>query len=317
MRILSLTFILLLSLALAGAAPQPSEESKSLADESQKPSALLNLIRADPKPARNTSEPDEDGDEEDPDDDDDDDDEESGEPSKSTAVQKSSGRLVSDVFGNQLRLLDGRTYLVSQNTRRDLGLIAFKAIVLGPLIGLTIKAALLRGLIWALGAYVVHLFFPSLLAALGLGSGLVGFARQMQPDYMAMLLPQLAHLPSNLHSSLPNSLAASLTRMASQYMRLFQPVVESIRSIPEGHCRFRAVCETAGYLVRNTQLVSQSLQRLSATVYLNFGTDYSKAWLDGVVQSDCAVKYAQCPTSPLSMVATKLAEAMRPTASSL
>ena len=256
-------------------------------------------------------EPDEEEDlEEDGDNDDDDDDE-----AELAAVDKldpksSEAKILLDMFGNKIKLENNRTILVSQNKARDLGLLAVKAIILGPLIGLTLKAALIRGLFWAVGAYLLHLFFPALLSTLGLGTGLVGFARQLQPDYMQMLLPQLANLPSTLHHSLPGS----LSKLTSQYALLMQPLIEALGSIPEGHCRYRAVCETASHLIRNTQSMSTSLQRLSASVYLNFGTEYSKAWLDGIVQSDCAAKYAQCPSSPFAMLANRLAEALRPKA---
>lgn len=212
-------------------------------------------------------------------------------------------KFVSDIFGNKMKLENNRTILVAQNKARDLGLLTLKAILLGPLIGLTIKAALIRGLFWAVGAYLLHLFFPGVLGALGLGTGLVGFARQLQPDYTQMLMPHLIDLQ--------NSLPSPIRGLIGQYKQVFQPVVEAIRSIPDGHCRFRAVCETANYLVRNTRFISTSLQRLSATVYLNFGTEYSKAWLDGVVQSDCALKYAQCTSSPFSMIANRVGEALR------
>lgn len=189
-----------------------------------------------------------------------------------------------------------------QSQKRDLGMIAIKALLLGPLIGLTIKAALVRGLVWALVAYGLHLFFPALLSSLGLGSGLVGFARQLRPDYSQVL----ANYLGNLQLPMPNS----LSQVTKQYRQVLGPLVESIRSIPEGHCRYRAVCETASHLVRQARSVSTTLQRISATVYMNFGTDYSKAWLDGIVQSDCAAKYAQCQASPFSMVAARLAQSL-------
>lgn len=181
--------------------------------------------------------------------------------------------------------------------QRGLGMLAIKAILLGPLIGLTLKAALVRGIIWALLAYGMHLFFPAVLSSLGLGTGLVGFARQIRPDYSHILATYFL----NLIQTLP-----------SQYNHIISPIVESIRSIPEGHCRYRAVCETASHLIKNVRSMSSSLQRISATVYMNFGTDYSKAWLDGIVQSDCAVKYQQCTTSPFSMIAARLAQTLKP-----
>lgn len=183
-----------------------------------------------------------------------------------------------------------------KSQRRDLGLLALKVILLGPLIGLTIKAALVRGLIWALLAYGLHLFFPALLSSLGLGSGLVGFARQLRPDYGQMAAAYFV----NLVRTLPG-----------QYNHVIAPIVDSIRAIPEGHCRYRAVCETASHLIRNARTMSTSLQRISATVFMNFGTDYSKAWLDGIVQSDCAAKYSQCAESPFSMVAARLAQTIK------
>lgn len=114
-----------------------------------------------------------------------------------TAIQpqenRTGMRAWTDMFGNQLKVDENRTTLVIQNKARDLGLLTLKAIILGPLIGLTIKAALIRGLLWAIGAYLLHLFFPTLLSTLGLGTGLVGFARQMQPSFAEMVLPQLAN----------------------------------------------------------------------------------------------------------------------------
>lgn len=268
------------------------------------------LGNGEPDDDYNDGDKDGDGDDNDDDDENDDEDEDGDkrlsnketteEPFKRAADEV---KFVSDIFGNKMKLDNNRTILVAQNKARDLGLLTLKAILLGPLIGLTIKAAIIRGLLWAVGAYLLHLFFPGLLAALGLGTGLVGFARQLQPDYTQMLIPHLADLQ--------NSLPAPIKGHISQYKQVFQPVVEAIKSIPEGHCRFRAVCETGNYVVRNTRFMSSSLQRLSATVYLNFGTEYSKAWLDGVVQSDCASKYAQCTSSPFSMIANRVGEALR------
>lgn len=258
---------------------------------------------------------DDDNDDDDDDDDYEDEDEEVVEAVAEYCKSSNNSEVVSDLFGNKIRLEDNRTFIIPASSRAasrprflGLGLLTIKALVLGPLIGLTIKAALIRGLMWAIGAYLLHLFFPSLLSALGLGTGLVGFARSLQPNYSQMLLPHLANIPANLQTVLPQS----MNHLVTQYARVLQPVVESIRSIPEGHCRYRAVCETATYLIRNTQFMSRSLQRISATVYLNFGTEYSKAWLDGIVESDCAVRYVQCETSPFSMVASQLAEAFRP-----
>ena len=190
---------------------------------------------------------------------------------------------------------------VAKSSARTLDLLFIKALLLGPIIGLTLKAAFVRGLVWAVLAYGAHLFFPSLLSGLGLGSGLVGFARQLRPDYSHVLATYLSQL------RLPTP--GSFNQMARQYQQVLSPVVDSIRAIPEGHCRFRAVCETASHLARQARSMSSSLQRISATMYMNFGTDYSKAWLDGVVQSDCAAKYNQCLVSPFSMVAARLAPA--------
>lgn len=211
-------------------------------------------------------------------------------------------KIVTDMLGTKIRVGNDRTTVVGKNKARTLELLALKAIILGPLIGLTIKAALIRGIIYALGAYALHLFAPALLGSLGLGTGLVGFARQLQPNYQQMLAPQL----HRLQATLPHS----FTRLASQYQQVLAPIIESIRSIPEGHCRYRAVCETSYQLIRNARSMSNTLQRISATVYSNFGSDYSKAWLDGIVQSDCAAKYPQCNSSPFSMVAARLAQAL-------
>lgn len=274
------------------------------------------LVPADDSDLEEETDDEEDDDDEDADSDEEEDEEDEDEKEHSgktaapantnTQLIKQTGsevpRMLTDLFGNKIRLDHNRTILVSQ--KRDLGLLAIKAILLGPLIGLTIKAALIRGLLWAVGAYFLHLFFPSLLSTLGLGTGLVGFARQLQqPNYAQMMLPLLAELPSSV---IPNS----MNRIVNQYPRVFAPIVDSISAVPAGHCRYRAVCETASYLVRQAHSMSTSLQRISATVYLNFGTEYSKAWLDGIVQSNCAQKYPQCEASPFSMMAARLSEAI-------
>lgn len=155
----------------------------------------------------------------------------------SSSNSLSEARYLTDMFGNRLKLENNQTIILSSASSarqaRSLGLIMLKAILLGPLIGLTIKAALIRGLMWALIAYALHLFFPALLSSLGLGTGLVGFARGLRPNYSQMLLPHLMNLQ--------NSMPRSISRLADQYKQLLDPVIETIRSVPEGHCRYRAV----------------------------------------------------------------------------
>lgn len=125
--------------------------------------------------------------------------------SKDLAEQKKPQQQakVYDILGNQLKFENNKTVIVLQNKARDLGLLTLKAIILGPLIGLTLKAALIRGLLWAVGAYFMHLFFPSLLSTLGLGTGLVGFARHaQQPDYTQMIIrAAIAYLDSTSNIS--------------------------------------------------------------------------------------------------------------------
>lgn len=212
---------------------------------------------------------------------------------------------VEDLFGNLVKVEKNRVAVVGSSAR-DLGMFALKAMLLGPLIGVTLKGALIRGLIWAMITYGLHLVWPALLLKLGLGSGLVGFARQLQPEYAQLLMPHLVNLPATIQQLLPKS----VTQMTNQYIRAFSPLLDSISTIPDEACRHRAVCEAADHLIRNSPYMSNSLQRVSATVYVNFGSEYSKAWLDGIVQSDCGAKYAQCVTSPFSNMASKLAESL-------
>lgn len=215
---------------------------------------------------------------------------------------------IEDYFGDIVKLNADRTSIVSKPTAR-VGLLTLKALILGPLIGITIKGAIIRGLVWAIGAYFVHLFFPALLSSLGLGSGLVGFARQLQPDYINILLPQLINMPETVGRTLPQP----VQRMYWQYARALMPVIEYIRQIPEGACRYRAVCELSSLVSQNARRFGTTLKRLSATIYVNFGTDYSKAWLDGIVKSNCAAKYAQCVESPLATITTRLHGVLHPT----
>lgn len=93
-----------------------------------------------------------DADNDDGDDDDDDDDVIPVKSNKSTALAPSSARFIGL-----------KTFLFT-----------IKALILGSLIGLTIKDALIRGLLWALTLYVKHLLFPNILGPL-LGTGLLGF----------------------------------------------------------------------------------------------------------------------------------------------
>lgn len=119
-----------------------------------------------------------------------------------TRPQANGARLVQarqSQTGNEVALAKG-----GQSQPRDLGMLALKALILGPLIGLTLGKALLRGLIWALVAYALHLFFPGLLSLLGLGTGLVGFARQMRPDYAQMVVHTLINLHDEFHRLPPS-----------------------------------------------------------------------------------------------------------------
>lgn len=83
--------------------------------------------------------------------------------------------------------------------------LTLKALILGPLIGITLGKAMLRGLLWAIAAYALHLFFPGLLGVLGLGTGLVGFARQMRPDYAQFIVHTLINLHDEYHRLPPQA----------------------------------------------------------------------------------------------------------------
>lgn len=208
---------------------------------------------------------------------------------------------IEDYFGDLVTLDHNRT-IVGHKSQARFGPLTITALILGPIVGITLKHALIRGLIWAVGAWLLHLFFPSLLSSLGLGTGLVGMRQATRPEYLAMILPQLLNIPQTLSSRLPGP----MRRIYAQYMQAMLPVVDYIRSIPEGPCRHRAVCELGSLIAQQSKLYNSTLRKISATIYINFGTDYSKAWLDGIVNSNCAAKYAMCSESPLAAVTTHL-----------
>jgi len=68
--------------------------------------------------------------------------------------------------------------------------------------------------------------------------------------------------------------------------------------IPEPECRYRAVCETATYIATKIPAINEWAKKVSGAFFLNLANPYSKAWINGMMQIDCATTYELCYESP-------------------
>ena len=129
------------------------------------------------------------------------------------------------------------------------------------------------GLLYSAGLYLMTILFP---AAFGISAR---SARASPFDF------NLDSLYSNVYES-------------SERMATFL-------QIPDTECRYRAVCETATYIATKIPAVNEWAKKVSGAFFLNLANPYSKAWINGMMQIDCATTYYMCEESPFKTIMDK------------
>ncbi len=76
--------------------------------------------------------------------------------------------------------------------------------------------------------------------------------------------------------------------------------------IPEAECRYRAVCETSTFIAAKIPLINEWAKKVSGAFFLNLANPYSRAWINGMMQIDCATTYSQCYESPYKTILNKV-----------
>jgi len=153
--------------------------------------------------------------------------------------------------------------------------LAFLAALSLP--GLIKVGLLLSGLVW-----FVFNFFPSIGSLFGFGLPL---ARQANLVY------------ENLHNygSTLASYGGNLSNQTLAQLNLTTP-----------DCRQRAICDTSYYLANTLPSVNSYLTSVSNIFLLNMQSQYSQAWLNGMMKRDCGSLYSGCPKSPFKSISERL-----------
>jgi len=135
------------------------------------------------------------------------------------------------------------------------------------------------GAAYSVAVYLLAMFFPSMFglkgAAVARSFGVPALDVDFDYDYIQ------------------RSVTTAADRMAT-YMK-----------IPEPECRYRAVCEAATYVAVKLPWVNEWAKKVSGAFFLNLANPYSKAWINGMMQIDCGVTYAQCKHSPYKTMLDK------------
>lgn len=143
---------------------------------------------------------------------------------------------------------------------------------------LSIKTAFTIGILYSVGIWLLVTRFPQLLDPFGLRTGLINVRSVPSTfDFEAM---------SEIVRMLPEKLMAYL-------------------DIPEEECRYRAVCESATYIATKIPLINDWVKKISGALFLNIANPYSRAWINGMMQTDCTITYAVCKESPFRSILNK------------
>jgi len=153
--------------------------------------------------------------------------------------------------------------------------LAFLAALSLP--GLIKISLLLVALVW-----FVFNFFPTLGGLFGFGLPL---ARQANLVY-----ENLHHYGSTLASY-----GGNLSNQTLAQLNLTTP-----------DCRQRAICDTSYYLANHLPSVNSYLTSVSNIFLLNMQSQYSQAWLNGMMKRDCGSLYSGCPKSPFKSISERL-----------
>jgi len=132
------------------------------------------------------------------------------------------------------------------------------------------------GAVYSMAIYVMALLFPSVF---GVKSGL---GRSLNPPAL------------DFDYDFIQNGVLGLAERAANYM-----------NIPEAECRYRAVCEAATYVAVKVPVINEWAKKVSGAFFLNLANPYSKAWINGMMQIDCALTYARCSDSPYRTILNK------------
>jgi hypothetical protein len=130
------------------------------------------------------------------------------------------------------------------------------------------------GVLYSAALYLLTYFFP---AAFGIAARSARMASPFDFDYVYV--------------------QKSLTEVTSR--------VADYLEIPNSECRYRAVCETATYIATKLPTINEWAKKVSGAFFLNLANPYSKAWINGMMQIDCATTYVYCEVSPFKTMINK------------
>ncbi len=147
---------------------------------------------------------------------------------------------------------------------------------------MTVPTALKLGLVYMTTVWLLSTFFPQVLTVLNLSNGLL-LARSTRTtsfdfDYETVV--------TSLYM---------VSEKLSNYLH-----------IPEAECRYRAVCETSTFIAKKIPLINEWAKKVSGAFFLNLANPYSRAWINGMMQIDCATTYSQCYESPYKTILNKV-----------
>jgi len=140
------------------------------------------------------------------------------------------------------------------------------------------STAVTLGVLYSAIMWILTTYFPHILEAIGMKTGLVGRGIVPTLDFEAM--------------------TASLSMIPDKIAEYFH--------IPNAECRYRAVCETSYYFTAKVPVISEYTKKFSGAFFLNLANPYSKAWINGMMQIDCTRTYTSCEESPYSSLYNKL-----------
>jgi len=138
------------------------------------------------------------------------------------------------------------------------------------------------GILYSVSVWLLSILFPKLFAAIGLNNGLVSLRSARSP-----LMPEIDF----------EAIAETVKMLPEKLMAYL--------NIPEEECRYRAVCESATFIVTKIPLINDWVKKMSGALFLNIANPYSKAWINGMMQTDCAIPYAKCKESPFRSIVNK------------
>jgi len=131
------------------------------------------------------------------------------------------------------------------------------------------------GALYSAAIYLMALFFPSVFGVKGRSMGSPFEALDFDYDYIQKSV-------------------STLTERTANYLQ-----------IPEPECRYRAVCEAATYVATKVPMLNEWAKKVSGAFFLNLANPYSKAWINGMMQIECAQTYTRCSDSPYRTILNK------------